>query len=154
MTSGINQSPTFPSHECDKVTRNDTFHFSVEEGNPDDPKEKAKTERKKQGRMFFPLLLHDIVSEECNSEIIRWRPDGKAFVIVDRKKFCEKILPLHFPHVRKFSSFARKLSRWQFQRVPRGPLIGTYFHESFQRGKRELSRNISFKNRSVFPPNY
>ena len=38
----------------------------------------------------------------------------------------------------KFTSFTRKLNRWGFTRVPRGPETGAYFHKLFRRDKPEL----------------
>ena len=114
--TGINQTTEIPSYYCCNETRNETSCFwGIEEKSDELVEEKVKTERKKQGQIFFPCLLHDIVSEESYSEVIRWKPDGKAFIIVDKKIFLEKILPRYFPNVRKFSSFARRLTRWHFQ---------------------------------------
>ena len=106
---------------------------------------------KMQGHAFFPLLLHDIVSDERNSDIIRWLPDGKAFIVVDKKRFSEELLPLHFSQHCKFSSFTRKLSRWHFKRVPRGPLVGTYYNILFQKSNRKLCYSMNCRSKPPFP---
>jgi hypothetical protein len=87
---------------------------------------------------FFPLKLHQIISDESNSESISWLQSGKAFIIVDKKRFAEEILPRFFSQHCKFTSFTRKLARWRFNRVPRGPLIGAYYHELFVRDNQNL----------------
>jgi hypothetical protein len=90
---------------------------------------------------FSPLQLYDIVSDEANVDIIRWLPSGKAFVIADKKRFADEVLPLCFIQNSQFTSFTRKLTRWHFNRVPRGPLIGAYYHELFVKDKRDLVSN-------------
>ena len=85
---------------------------------------------------IFPLRLHDIISNESNNDIIRWISGGKAFVIEDKKRFMSEILPICFPQHCKFTSFTRKLSRWCFTRIARGPLIGAYHHPIFMKGCR------------------
>ncbi len=87
---------------------------------------------------FFPLKLHEIISDERNFDIIQWLPSGKAFIIVDKKRFAKEILPRFFTQQCKFTSFTRKLTRWRFNRVPRGPLIGAYYHELFLRDQKNL----------------
>ena len=93
-------------------------------------------------KTFFPLQLYDIVSDEANADMIRWLPSGKAFVIADKKRFADEVLPKCFIQNSQFTSFTRKLTRWHFNRVPRGPLIGAYYHELFVKDKRELVSNI------------
>merc|ERR1712060_621620 len=39
----------------------------------------------------------------------------------------------------------RKLNRWGFSRVRRGPEVGSYYHKFFQRGNYKLARVISCK---------
>lgn len=91
-----------------------------------------------QSQTFFPLKLHRIISDECNTDIIRWLPSGKAFIIADKKRFAAEILPRFFSQACKFTSFTRKLTRWHFRRIPRGPLIGAYYHDLFLRNQEQL----------------
>lgn len=97
---------------------------------------------------FFPAALHDIISDESNSDIITWLPTGKAFLIMDKKRFAQEIIPRHFPQMVKFTSFTRKLARWGFQRIPRGPFIGSYYHASFIKGDRDKCFKINYYNKS------
>lgn len=88
----------------------------------------------------LPILLSqlmDILSNEEHSSIITWLPEGNGFIISKKKAFAEKILPKYFK-ASKFTSFTRKLNRWGFSRIPRGPQTGSYFHKFFQRDKPEL----------------
>lgn len=98
-------------------------------------------------RIFFPAKLHDIVSAPSTDDIIRWLPSGNAFIITDKKRFAQEILPRCFSQQNtQFTSFTRKLSRWCFNRVPRGPLIGAYFHDLFIKDRRDLCYQMDCKS--------
>ena len=73
---------------------------------------------------IFPQRLMNILSNEKNHDAICWLPHGKAFIIRNRKIFAEKIMPRFFARKSKYSSFTRKLNRWNFVRVSSGPEIG------------------------------
>ena len=77
---------------------------------------------------IFPQTLMSVLSNDQVSDIITWLPHGKGFIILQTKKFVSDVLPQYFKHA-KFSSFTRKLHRWGFTRVARGPESGTYYHE-------------------------
>jgi len=82
--------------------------------------------------LTFSLLknysqLMEILSDETHSEIITWLPHGKAFIIYQKKKFANEVLPRYFKQS-KYTSFTRKLNRWGFIRVTRGPETGAYYH--------------------------
>lgn len=94
------------------------------------------TERK--GNVFFPLLMYEIVSDKSTDDIIRWLPSGRAFIIKDKKRFSKEILPRYFSQQSLYTSFTRKLTRWDFKRIPRGPFIGVYYNDFFQKGAKEL----------------
>jgi HSF-type DNA-binding len=79
----------------------------------------------------------DILSNEENADIISWLPHGFGFVIHKKKVFASDILPFHFK-ASKFTSFTRKLNRWGFSRMARGPETGAYYHKLFVRDKPEL----------------
>ena len=76
---------------------------------------------------------------------IAWALDGCAFVIRDREELVHKWLPMFFPRG-KFSSFTRKLYRWEFRQVnlPRDKDRTTddkslvFAHNMFQRDNIEL----------------
>ncbi len=108
----------------------------------------AKMSQGKNGKAFFPMKLYDIVSDEKNEDVIKWLPGGKAFIIVDKKKFANELLPMHFQQS-QFTSFTRKLSRWRFTRVPRGPFIGAYYNKLFLKGHRSLCWHMRCKNENI-----
>jgi len=98
-------------------------------------------------RKNFPSKLFDVLSDEANTEILQWLTGGNAFIIYDKKRFAANILPRYFKQS-QFTSFTRKLSRWSFIRVNRGPLMGAYYHKLFQRDKPALCRMMSCKGKS------
>lgn len=79
----------------------------------------------------------EILDKEDLSEIVAWLPHGKAFILVNKRRFAKEVLGDYFKRS-KFSSFTRKLNRWGFQRVTRGPDTGAYFHPLFQRNNLRL----------------
>jgi hypothetical protein len=60
----------------------------------------------------FPQKLMNILSDPDNDGVITWLPNGRSFVIRNRKLFAEKVMPKFFPRKAKYSSFTRKLNRW------------------------------------------
>jgi HSF-type DNA-binding len=104
----------------------------------------------------------EILSTEEYHDIICWLPHGKGFLIVDKTRFANDVLPKHFKQA-KYTSFTRKLNRWyvfpwyengqsnrsnqfyhfyidirNFIRVTRGPEVGSYYHPYFQKDQRKL----------------
>jgi HSF-type DNA-binding len=90
----------------------------------------------------------DILSNECDSNIISWLPHGKGFMILKKKKFASEILPKYFKQS-KFTSFTRKLNRWGFTRVTRGPETGAYYHKCFQKDDPSLCLQMSCQTNNV-----
>lgn len=84
-------------------------------------------------RHDFSLQLMEILGTEENQDMIRWLPHGKGFIIADKKRFAAEVLPKYFSRKSKFTSFTRKLNRWNFTRVTRGPEVGAYYHPLFQK---------------------
>jgi len=92
----------------------------------------------------FPGKLFRVLADEANFEILHWLPGGKAFIIYDKKRFAANILPRFFKQS-QFTSFTRKMSRWSYVRVNRGPLMGAYYHKLFQKDKPALCRLMTCK---------
>ena len=66
--------------------------------------------------MSFPQILHGIISTpECQS-IIYWLSDGFSFIIADKQRLSDEILPKYFRQA-LLNSFIRKLNRWGFRRI-------------------------------------
>ncbi len=96
----------------------------------------------------FPQVLHEILSTPEYEAIIHWLPDGSSFIIVDRHRFAEEVLPKYFRKT-SFHSFIRKLYRWGFYQVNRGckeklstPSIWYSRHSCFLRDHPELCLNM------------
>ena len=91
----------------------------------------------------FPQKLLEILDETSeHSDIIKWLPGGKAFAIMDKKRFASEILPLYLKQS-QFASFTRKLFRWKFVTVPHGPFMGVYYHKLFRRYRPDLCNLMS-----------
>jgi hypothetical protein len=93
----------------------------------------------------FPLMLHKLLegAKKGNySEIVSWKPHGRAFHVHMKDRFVKDVMPLYFRQTR-FASFQRQLNLYGFRRLTgRGPDEGAYYHELFLRGMPELSSNM------------
>jgi len=107
-------------------------------------------EEEEEVPMTFPQRLMEILFNEENSDIISWLPHGRGFMIYQKKRFASEIMPKYFKKS-KFTSFTRKLNRWSFTRITRGPETGAYYHEFFQRGNLRLCMQMCCQN-SKNPP--
>jgi hypothetical protein len=69
----------------------------------------------------FPYKLYNMlqsldkyyISEDAAP--VMWAPHGRAFLIVNQKRFIEEIIPLAFNH-KKWRSFTRQLNLWGFKK--------------------------------------
>lgn len=76
--------------------------------------------------------------------MIAWTPSGKAFEIRKPKQFVAEILPKYFKSA-KYSSFTRKLHRWNFQRHYRGDEAGAFYHKDFMKDRLDLVEQMTCK---------
>lgn len=88
-------------------------------------------------RMSFPLKLFEILDQREHKDILRWIPNGKAFIIVDKERLTKEILPLYFKKS-QYANFDRTLTRWKFTRILKGSLAGAYYNKFFRRDFRDL----------------
>jgi hypothetical protein len=97
-------------------------------------------------QMNFPVLLHEIVSNEEFDHCVHWLPCGTLFVISDKDAFTKFVIPRFFDArgTTKFTSFTRRLKRWSFSRVASGTNHGAYYHEKFRRGQPEMAATINY----------
>lgn len=109
------------------------------------PKEKAQSKQ-----VSFPQKLMEILSSQNVSHIITWLPEGRSFVLLDEEKFADEVLPNYFNEC-KYTSFVRKLYRWGFRKLKKGPDCGSYFHPLFQRDRESL---VSFISCNKDDPSY
>jgi HSF-type DNA-binding len=94
----------------------------------------------------------DILSNDAYEPIVSWLPSGQGFLIHKKKAFATEVLPKHFKAA-KFTSFTRKLNRWGFNRAPRGPETGAYFHKLFLRDKPELCLQMTSNSGNKYQTN-
>lgn len=99
-----------------------------------------------QGRCgTFPQKVHKMLSElektENGKKIACWLPDGRAFFIHKQDDFVKDVMPKYF-RMQQFSSFQRQLNLYGFQRIPKGPLKGSYYHRLFIRGEPQFCFRI------------
>ncbi|KAL7515860.1 hypothetical protein ACHAWX_000933 [Stephanocyclus meneghinianus] len=86
----------------------------------------------------FASKLHAILANRNWNKTVTWLTSGKAFCIMDKEEFTQKILPKYFRES-KFESFSRRVKRWGFRKVS---TTGThqliYYHDLFQRDRPDL----------------
>jgi hypothetical protein len=66
-------------------------------------------------------------------DIISWLPHGRGFVIRDKKRLSDIVLPKYFKES-KYTSFTRRLNRWNFTIQTHGHKEASYFHPMFIQG--------------------
>lgn len=86
----------------------------------------------------FPQQLMEVLSNERLSDVVSWLPHGQGWIIHDKKRFAVEVLPVYFEKKSKWTSFTRKLNRWNFTRVTRGDEVGAYYHPLFKRENKDL----------------
>ena len=91
----------------------------------------------------------EILANDEDADTISWLPHGRSFIIYKKKKFAAQVLPKYFKAT-KFTSFTRKLNRWGFIRVTRGPEMGSYYHKLFLREEPSLCLRMSSHSSSKF----
>ena len=99
----------------------------------------------------FPQVLHEILNTEEYQSIAHWLPDGFSFIITDKRRFSDEILPKYF-RVALFHSFIRKLNRWGFRRVKsrcKGE-ESSFAHNHFVRDKPWLCLEMSCKSKPTY----
>lgn len=113
--------------------------------------------------MPFPDRLMEVLSNDDISSIITWLPQGRGFVVLQKRKFAQLIMPAYFKQS-KYTSFTRKLNRWGFARATTGSDVGVYYHKYFQRDDpilcmrmycksyKALSKTDSSEKSSTVPP--
>eukprot|EP00934_Nitzschia_sp_Nitz4_P005264 Nitzschia sp. Nitz4//scaffold10_size219509//21180//22548//NITZ4_001397-RA/size219509-snap-gene-0.358-mRNA-1//1//CDS//3329532827//5254//frame0 len=93
----------------------------------------------------FPAKLYSCLSEaEAGgfADAIAWQPDGLSFKVHHQAKFVDQVLPRYFGSI-KFKSWQRQLNLYGFTRISKGLARGSYAHESFKRGHKAMSIEIS-----------
>jgi len=101
-------------------------------------------------KLSFAEQLMVILDSDEYSDVLTWMPDGKAFTIVEPKRFTKELMPRFF-NIRNMSSFVRKLTRWGFARVHEKETMNSdiFKHPDFQRGKSRMCRDIKCVGRAT-----
>ena len=117
------------------------------------------------GKEIFPMKLHALLADPAVQDVVSWLPEGKSFVVLRSDVFAYRVLPRYFAPegsnslnarpaaakdgaikkaqgVHKYPSFTRKLNRWGFRQISRGPDAGAFCHDLFQRDTPELCRGM------------
>ena len=92
----------------------------------------------------FPVKLHKLISaaeESGNQDVVSWLPDGKSFVVKDRTRFVNEVMPSFFG-ASKFRSFQRNLNLWNFTVEDKFPHKGAISHPYFQRDLPQLCEQM------------
>jgi HSF-type DNA-binding len=100
----------------------------------------------------FPCVVHRMLSvietlkhQGSTSElhkVVSWQDHGMAFMVHDKKKFIDTIMPMWFPRL-KHASWVRQISLFGFKRIhAEGKDKGALYHESFTRGIPELATTM------------
>ena len=76
----------------------------------------------------FPMILHEILSNDSLQSIISWVGNGQSWQVLDPKKFEEEVLSQYFRH-RSLPSFMRQVNNWDFQRIKLGLRRSAYHHK-------------------------
>lgn len=93
----------------------------------------------------FPLKLHQMlttVEEEHLEHIVSWQSHGRCFLVHDKKRFVDEIMPRFF-HQSKMTSFQRQLNLYGFNRLTVGKDRGAYYHEYFLRQREFLCERMN-----------
>lgn len=93
----------------------------------------------------FPLKLHQMLStvaDEGLDHIVSWQPHGRCFLVHNKKRFVEEIMPRFF-HQSKMTSFQRQLNLYGFNRLTVGKDRGAYYHPLFLRQREYLCERMN-----------
>ncbi|CAB9525358.1 shock factor protein [Seminavis robusta] len=94
----------------------------------------------------FPIRLHAMLSSinltGRHVDIVTWRPHGRLFMVNDRDRFINEVLPSWFFTMTSYASFQRQLNLYGFRRLSTGPDKGGYYHANFLRGHPDLAAQI------------
>lgn len=126
----------------------------VDSNEPSSASKKAIDANAKESRQPFPVKVYEMLQDadpKKFSHLISWNPAGTGFMVHDKDKFTDDIVPLYF-NLTKYKSFQRQLSLYGFQRVTVGPNKGLRFHDKLRRGQADLVRQmkpVGYKPRNL-----
>lgn len=71
----------------------------------------AAAAQQQQLQMRFPWKLHLLLQQNKDASIVSWMPDGKSFLIHNKDRFSNELLPEFFGTT-NFKTFQRNLNLW------------------------------------------
>mmetsp|Transcript_835 Transcript_835/g.1444 ORF Transcript_835/g.1444 Transcript_835/m.1444 type:complete len:432 (-) Transcript_835:55-1350(-) len=108
---------------------------------------KPSSARSRYAKAFkFPSKLFYVLECGDYNDVISWTPDGNSFTVYDPDAFTAKV-PAAVLREAKFSSFHRKLNRWNFVKVPGESR--TYTHPRFKKGDLDLCKTITCSGQTL-----
>jgi len=137
------QCPTVESHHkaAETLARLSCSGDSLQEGTSNTASVMG-TRNDSQWAKRFPITLWEVLSNEANSSVIAWIPNGKGFSIFNREELISDVLPRYFK-TKKYTSFTRRLNRWGFECFTKGHGAYVFHHPMFSRDRPELAFNMS-----------
>lgn len=142
---GTSKSGSALSPREDHPVKTDRSNDDEIDSNENQASVAQETAGEEDEKTAFPILLHEIVSDPETDNCIHWLPCGTRFIIPDKQKFANEVLPKYYGHA-KFTSFTRRLKRWSFSRVPSGPFMGAYYNPEFRRGEPERAAKVKYSH--------
>lgn len=112
-------------------------------------KEKEERHEDSKHQNTFPQVMMAMLNskQEKLSSIVTWLPHGNAFLISNQEKFAAEVMPKYFKQT-KFASFIRKLNRWGFKQIMKGPDAGAFHNKLFRRDSPELCKGMECQKAS------
>eukprot|EP00956_Cyclotella_meneghiniana_P044978 scaffold347037_cov76-Cyclotella_meneghiniana.AAC.2 len=121
------------------------------------PEEQKPSTQFSPAQQLFFRDLHNMLMKESSKGCVKWLDGLNGFLILDKDRFLEDIMTRYFGDA-KYASFTRRLKRWGFNRISKGPNSGGYYHDTFHRNMSfddydDLESDISCSESSqVLPP--
>ena len=82
----------------------------------------------------FPILLYNILEQDEYPSVISWCLDSHNFIIYDRAKFEDELMP-HYFQSSSWQSFLKQLNVYGFRRALKGRDLTVYYHKDFVQNK-------------------
>ncbi len=162
---------TISSAKSDSAAATSINLKSVSSAHPPSSSQRDSGESSIASRAMFPMRLHALLADPTVRDVITWLSHGRSFVVLRPNVFATHVLPRYFAPegsnslnarfssanptdgnlvtmmsqtkgVHKYPSFTRKLNRWGFRQISRGPDSGAFCHDLFQRDVPELCRGM------------
>lgn len=116
-----------------------TFNFSLHNYFANS---EAATSKKGEFPHKLMTLLYD--AHYYFSDIVSWKPHGRAFRVHDPRRFQQEVLSRYFK-TSQINSFRKQLSLWNFKRITKGEDAGSYYHPRFLRALPGLMKQMHCK---------